>query len=101
MSDARAAVARLTPRGVGGVAGLEVSTSDALARLRAGDGPRAERSPLTLEERAHAAAGTAASELGARVLLDQAEGALRDALARAVDADTEERARILATLSAR
>ena len=159
MSDARAAVARLTPRGVGGVAVLEVRPSDALDRLRAsfgrplpaagaiaygtlagpdadgpldevlvvgrprgtvevhlhgspalvdevermlvGDGPRAERSPLTLEARAHAAAGTAASELGARVLLDQAAGALRDALARAVDADTEERARILATLSAR
>ena len=41
--------------------------------------------PVTVEERARAASNAAASEAGARILLDQAEGAWRSAMRRAAE----------------
>ncbi|MEM9382747.1 MAG: GTPase, partial [Planctomycetota bacterium] len=166
MTNGRPAVVGLTPRGVGGVAVLQVHPGPALRRLQssfrrqlprpnaiaygtlaglaadgseaAADGPldevllvgrpdgsievhmhgspalveearrmlagqedAAAPGPIGLEERALEAVGGAASELGARVLLDQAAGALRAALRSAVDAAPEERARAVAALVAR
>jgi tRNA modification GTPase len=53
----------------------------------------------SLEERAERAAATTPSATGARVLLDQAGGALRQELAQLVDAEPGERKRRLAALA--
>ncbi len=62
-----------------------------------GEGPAGEGP--SLEERAERAAATTPSATGARVLLDQADGALRQELVRLVDAAPEERRHRLAALA--
>lgn len=63
------------------------------------DGGGAEPARIPLEERAELAAASAPTATGARILLDQAEGALRRALEALLEVDAEERTRGLAALA--
>jgi len=70
-----------------------------LAGEAGGGGAPAGVGALSLEERAERAAATAPSAIGARVLLDQAGGALRRELTELADLEPAERRRRLAALA--
>jgi tRNA modification GTPase len=73
----------------------------ALARTLGGGPERRRRDRLSFEERALALLADARSDAAARMLLDQAEGALRRELARLVPAPPERWRAVLAELAAR